>query len=256
MGKNKLKKFAEMKGFRCVVESPRETLIGNTFEMKGKWNENFFRSNSPLILELGCGKGEYTVGLARKYPDNNYIGIDIKGARIYSGAKEVETENIPNAGFLRTTIDLLPFIFEKDEVDELWITFPDPQMKKVNKRLTGTRFLQSYRSFMRTGGIVNLKTDSPFLYEYTRRLAEENGLKILRSSTDIYGEEGFEDVTEIKTHYECQWLSRGKKIKYLSFVIGGGALKEPNVEDLEKDDYTAMPRFNSQEYLHKIKTKS
>lgn len=256
MGKNKLKKFAEMKGFKCVVESPREALLEKEFEMKGNWNEEFFHSGSPLVLELGCGKGEYTVGLAKKNPDNNYLGVDIKGARIYTGAKEVETQKITNAGFVRTTIDMLPYMFGKNEVSELWITFPDPQMKKVNKRLTGTRFLSSYRKFMPSTGIVNLKTDSPFLYEYTRRLAEENGLKILRHCEDIHHTSGFEDVTEIKTHYECQWLSRGKNIKYLQFVIGSGELKEPDVEDLEKDDYTALPRFNAEEYLHKIEKES
>lgn len=253
MGKNKLKKFAEMKGFKCVVESTRQDIIGKEFEIKGKWNEKFFHSDSPLILELGCGKGEYTVGLAKINPHNNYIGVDIKGARIYSGAKRVETEGIENAGFLRTTIDLLPFMFAEEEVEELWITFPDPQMKKANKRLTGTRFLTSYRKFMPPTGIVNLKTDSPFLYEYTRRLAEENNLKILRQCDDIHGTDGFQDVTEIKTHYECQWLSRGKSIKYLQFVIGSGELKEPDVEDLEKDDYTALPRFNAEEYLLKTR---
>lgn len=251
MGKNKLKKFAEMKGFGCVVESPREALVEKEFELKGKWKGDFFRSNSPLTLELGCGKGEYTVGLARKHYERNFIGVDIKGARIYTGAKEVETSGIPNAGFVRTTIDLLPFMFGENEVSELWITFPDPQMKKVNKRLTGTRFLQSYRLFMPPTGIVNLKTDSPFLFEYTRRVAAENDLKVLRESSDIYGEIGFEDITDIKTHYECQWLSRGKKIKYLQFEIGEGELTEPDVSDLEKDDYTALPRFNAQEYLHK-----
>lgn len=249
MGKNKLKKFAEMKDFNCVVEVSRSELIKDDFELKGNWNEKKFHSNFPLVLELGCGKGEYTVGLAKRNRETNYIGIDIKGARIYTGAKTVETEKIPNAVFVRTEIDLLPFVFGAGEVSELWITFPDPQMKKVNKRLTSTRFLGLYRKVMGAEGVVNLKTDSPFMFEYTRRLARENGLEILRESSDIYGEAGFEDLGEIKTHYECQWLSRGKKIKFISFRIGDRELREPDVEDLEKDDYTAMPRFNAEEFL-------
>lgn len=261
MGKNKLKKFAEMKTFGCVVECPRQEVVDNDHDLKGKWNGDFFRSSSPIVLELGCGKGEYTVGLARRNPDRNYIGIDIKGARIYTGAKTVETEGIGNAGFLRTEIDLLPSFFAPGEVEEVWITFPDPQMKKVNKRLTGTRFLKTYRRFMRPDGVVNLKTDSPFLYEYTRRLVETNGLPLIDSTDDLYGEsqedgglpsgDGSEsngqDRTlerEIKTFYERQWLSRGKTIKLLKFRLGDGELVEPDVEDLEPDDYRAMPRFN------------
>lgn len=244
MGKNKLKKFAEMKNFRCVVEMPRSEAIKEGNELKGNWNKTFFCSDSPLVLELGCGKGEYTVGLARRNPDKNYIGLDIKGARIYSGAKTVETEKIPNAGFLRTEIDLITSFFDKDEVDEIWITFPDPQLKKLNKRLTCTRFLNRYREIMNPDGIVHLKTDSPFLYEYTRRLADVNGLEIIRNTADLYSESGMEMEKEIKTHYECQWLSRGKKIKLLSFRIGRGILEEPDVSDLEPDDYRALPRFN------------
>lgn len=244
MGKNKLKKFAEMKTFRCVVESPRADVVSADHAMKGNWNDKFFRSAAPIVLELGCGKGEYTVGLARRFPERNYIGIDIKGARIYTGAKTVETEGIGNAGFLRTEIDLLPSFFAPDEVSELWITFADPQLKKVNKRLTCTRFLNNYRRIMPADGIVNLKTDSPFLYEYTRRLAQTNGLEIIDSTDDLYGREGDCFEKEIKTFYERQWLSRGKTIKLLKFRIGSNPLVEPDVSDLEPDDYRSMPRFN------------
>ena len=170
MGKNKLKKFAEMKEFRCALEYPREELLSKGFPYKGKWNSEFFNAEMPIVVELGCGKGEYTVGLAKSDPSRNYVGVDIKGARIWRGAKTVEEEQIPNAAILRTEIENIRSFFEPGEVDELWITFPDPQMQKPRKRLTSTRFLELYRGLLRPDGIVNLKTDSPFLYEYTRRL--------------------------------------------------------------------------------------
>lgn len=244
MGKNKLKKFAEMKGFHCVVEAPCYEPENPDHELKGKWNSQFFRNKAPIVLELGCGKGEYTVGLARHTPERNFLGIDIKGARIYTGAKTVEQEEIPNAGFLRTQIERLPSFFAPGEVSELWITFPDPQLKKTNKRLTSSRFLGYYRTFMSADGIVNLKTDSPFLYEYTRRLAQENGLEILDDTADLYAREGECLEKEIKTFYEQQWLSRGKTIKLLKFRLGVRPLVEPDVSDIEPDDYRAAARFN------------
>ena len=244
MGKNKLKKFAEMKGFRCVVEAPCYNLENTDFPLKGNWNTEFFSSPAPIVLELGCGKGEYTVGLSLRNPDRNFLGVDIKGARIYTGAKTVEEQNLPNAGFLRTQIECLPAFFAPGEVSELWITFPDPQLKKTNKRLTSTRFLGYYRRFMGPDGVINLKTDSPFLYEYTRRLAETNGLEILDSTADLYARPGDAPEKEIKTFYEQQWLSRGKSIKLLKFRLGSGPLIEPDVSDLEPDDYRAAARFN------------
>lgn len=243
MGKNKLKKFAEMEGFRCVVQCPRSEVVDAPHPLKGKWRGDFFGNVNPLVLELGCGKGEYTVGLALRNPETNYIGIDIKGARIHTGAKRVETQQIENAGFLRTEIDLLPSFFAPGEVDELWITFPDPQMKKVNKRLTGSRFLSLYRRVMNPEGIVNLKTDSPFLYEYTRRLVELNNLEVLEATDDLYAREGDCLEKEIKTFYERQWLSRGKSIKLIKFRIGSSPLVEPDVSDLDFDDYRSLPRF-------------
>lgn len=233
-----------MKSFACVVECPRQDVVDRDHELKGNWNGNFFHSDGPIVLELGCGKGEYTVGLARRFPERNHIGIDIKGARIYTGAKEVESEGLKNAGFLRTEIDLLPSFFAPDEVSEIWITFADPQLKKTNKRLTCTRFLKRYRLIMPSEGIVNLKTDSPFLYEYTRRLAEANGLEILDATDDLYQREDECMEKVIKTFYERQWLARGKTIKLLKFRIGNTPLVEPDVSDLEPDDYRAVPRFN------------
>lgn len=187
MGKNKLQKFSDMESFACVLQYPRYVLIEKGFPHKGNWNGGFFQRNNPLTLELGCGKGEYTVALASANPDRNYIGVDIKGARMWKGAKTVEENAIDNAAFLRTEIEMIEQFFGPDEVDEIWITFPDPQMQKARKRLTSSRFLKSYRSFLRPQGVVHLKTDSPFLYEYTRRLVELNGFEVLRQTDDLYG---------------------------------------------------------------------
>lgn len=237
-----------MATFRCVIECPRQLPEGKEFPLKGKWNVDFFPAAAPVTLELGCGKGEYTVGLAVANPGHNYIGIDIKGARMWKGASEVESEHISNAGFLRTRIELIDSFFAPGEVSEIWITFPDPQMKKVNKRLTSKRFLTLYRKIMGREGIINLKTDSPFLYEYTLRLVRLNRLEILEATSDLYAEGGMDEATAIKTHYEKQWLSRGKKIKLLRFRLGDMPLEEPDVSDLEPDDYRAFPRFNPADY--------
>lgn len=244
MGKNKLKKFAEMAEMKNVVQCPREVLEKEGFPYKGRWKDDFFKLPQPIVLELGCGKGEYTVGLAEANPAASYIGIDIKGARMYTGAKQALDKGIPNAGFLRTEIQLIDSFFAPGEVDEIWITFPDPQMKKVNKRLTSTRFLNSYRRIMRPAGVINLKTDSPFMFEYTRRLVEENGMEIIDIDTDLHGGDRDDALTQIRTYYESQWIARGKKIKYISFRLNDGDLREPDVSDLEPDDYRAMPRFN------------
>lgn len=249
MGKNKLKKFADMERFGCVLQYPREELLRVGFPHRGNWNGGVFATAHPLILELGCGKGEYTVGLAVNDPEHNYVGIDIKGARMWSGAREVEEKSIPNAVFLRAEIENIEHFFAPGEVDELWITFPDPQMQKMRKRLTSTRFLNLYRKLLKSDGIVNLKTDSPFLYEYTRRLIAVNNLPVLSDSADIYGI-GFREgddlygttvsdpARSIKTYYEQQWLSRGKQIKLLRFRLPAeGELVEPEADDIPKDDY-------------------
>lgn len=237
MGKNKLQKFSDMETFGCVLQYPRHILIEKGFPYKGKWNTDFFKRSNPITLELGCGKGEYTVGLAAANPDRNYIGVDIKGARMWKGAKEVEQKEMDNAAFLRTEIEQIQQFFAPGEVDEIWITFPDPQMQKARKRLTSSRFLKSYREFLRPGGVVNLKTDSPFLYEYTRRLVDLNGFEVLMQTDDLYGSGLADPVSSIKTFYEQQWLSRGKTIKLISFKIGEGEILEPDCTDIEKDDY-------------------
>lgn len=234
-----------MREFACALQYPREELIKNGFPYRGSWNSGFFKREAPIVMELGCGKGEYTVGLAKSDPARNYIGVDIKGARMWRGAKTVEEENITNAAFLRAEIENIDQFFMPAEVDELWITFPDPQMKKTRKRLTSTRFLNLYRNLLRPGGIVNLKTDSPFLYEYTRRLVELNGFEVIMDTDDLYGSGLADPVSSIKTFYEQQWLSRGKKIKRLSFRLpSDGELLEPQEDDIVKDDYHAMARFN------------
>ncbi len=234
-----------MKEFSCALEYPREELIKNGFPHKGKWNDAIFHRDSPITVELGCGKGEYTVGLARNNAQRNYIGVDIKGARMWRGAKTVEEEGIPNAAFLRAEIENINHFFIPGEVDEIWITFPDPQMQKVRKRLSSTRFLQLYRNILKPGGIINLKTDSPFLYEYTRRLVELNGFEVITNTDDLYGSGLADPVSSIKTFYEQQWLSRGKKIKLLSFHLPAeGELKEPQADDIPHDDYHAMARHS------------
>ena len=237
MGKNKLQKFSDMETFGCVLQYPRHILIEKGFPYKGKWNSDFFSRSNPVTLELGCGKGEYTVGLAEANHDRNYIGVDIKGARMWKGAKTVQEKGMDNAAFLRTEIEQIEQFFDPGEVDEIWITFPDPQMQKARKRLTSSRFLSNYRKFLRPGGVVNLKTDSPFLYEYTKRLVEHNGFEVLAITDDLYGSGLADPVTSIKTFYEEQWLSRGKTIKLISFRIGEDEIMEPDCSDLEKDDY-------------------
>ena len=243
MGKNKLKKFAEIDQLECVLQYPRERILTEGFPYKGKWKEQIFGNSNPLVLELGCGKGEYTVALAENYPEKNYVGIDIKGARIWSGAKKVATAEIPNAKFLRTEIENISNFFSSGEVEELWITFPDPQMQKTRKRLTSAKFLKLYAGLMKPEGVIHLKTDSPFLYEFTSRIVEKNGLEIIEKTADLYGEGKADPVKSIKTFYESQWLSRGKSIKLISFRIKPDRdYEDPEEEDIEKDDYRAYTR--------------
>lgn len=243
MGKNKLKKFADMATYRCALQYPREVLLAEGFPYQGVWKDEFFHSDGEITLELGCGKGEYTVALAKGNPGRNYIGVDIKGARMWSGARQVEEQQIPNAAFLRTEIENIDKFFAPGEVDEIWITFPDPQMQKTRKRLTSTRFLKMYGKFLRPGGVINLKTDSPFLFEYTKRMAELNGFEIVMITDDLYGSGMADPVSSIKTYYESQWLSRGKKIKLISMRPGSFEnLQEPSSDDIERDDYRAYPR--------------
>lgn len=248
MGKNKLKKFAEIEQLDCVLQYPRERLLSEGFPFRGKWHKEIFKNSNPIVLELGCGKGEYTVGLAKSYPEKNFIGIDIKGARIWKGAKETDALQLTNAKFLRTEIENIINFFSPGEVEEIWITFPDPQMQKSRKRLTSSRFLEQYANFLKPGGIIHLKTDSPFLFEYTKRLIEKNNLEIIEITDDLYGSGKADPIKSIKTFYESQWLSRGKSIKLISFKLNElMELEEPESDNISKDDYRALPRFSGKE---------
>lgn len=243
MGKNKLKKFEEMKSFPCVFEYPFGRLRAEGFSMKGNWRKDFFHNDNPIVLELGCGKGEYTVGLASAHPEKNFIGIDVKGARIWKGAKEATEREMKNAAFLRTDIELLQEFFAPGEVDEIWITFPDPQMRKVRKRLLSSRFLGLYSGVMKTGGKIHLKTDSPFLYTFGTQFLKENNIIPTLSTADLYGEGMADPEKSIKTFYEQQWLSRGKKIKLLEFDMPeSSSFTDPDESEIERDDYRSMPR--------------
>ena len=248
MGKNKLKKFREMETIGCVYQYPFGLLRETGFPMKGKWREEVFRNSGPIVLELGCGKGEYTVGLARRYPDKNFIGVDIKGARMHSGACDARDNGLKNVAFLRTSIELLDRFFSEGEVDEIWITFPDPQMKKVRKRLTGTTFMALYRKVMKPSGRINLKTDSPFLYTYTSLMARLNSFPILADSPDLYDTAAPHAASldpalrEIRTYYERQWLARGLTIKYLSVLLPPEVPLEEPQDEIPLDTYRSFSR--------------
>lgn len=243
MGKNKLAKFAEMETFPHVFQYPFARLQVEAFPLKGRWREEFFGNDHPIVLELGCGKGEYTVGLGELYPEKNFIGIDVKGARIWTGAKASHEAGMKNVAFLRGEIEALTSFFAEGEIDEIWITFPDPQMKKVTKRLTSSRFIQRYLGVLREGGRIHLKTDSPFLYTYTKAFVTLNHQTVITDTADLY-DGAFEDkILGIRTYYERQWLSRGLTIKYLAFVphLPEEGFVEPDIE-IEPDSYRSFSR--------------
>lgn len=242
MGKNKLRKFAEAENFSNFLQPPFEKLLKNEFQYKGSWNSAWFGNENPVVVELGCGKGEYTVGLAEMFPDRNYIGIDIKGARIYSGAKDALTRKLENVAFVRTKIENSLLLFGKNEISEIWLTFPDPQLKKVKKRLTSTFFINRYLQFLKPGGVIHLKTDSIFLYQYTLALARLNRFEILTDIPDIYTLKSPDRIVSITTFYEKQWVSRGITVKYLAFIPEKiKELQEPG-EDFEKEGYRSFGR--------------
>ena len=238
MSQNKLQRFAEMETLQNVIQPTYRDAYLKEFSLKGKWKEVFFKNKNPLVLELGCGKGDYSVGLARQFPDKNFLGIDIKGNRMWVGAKQALKENLINVGFLRTRIELIESFFACDEVDEIWITFPDPQPKKrwTKKRLTSSIFLSHYRCFLKKDGIVHLKTDNFPLYDYTKKLLEYNNLPILIGTHDLYNSEFANEVFGIKTFYESGFLEKGMKITYLKFKIHSEnpLLELPDEEETEK----------------------
>ena len=223
MGKGKLKKWHELKSFSFVIEPDFDQVFGKDHHLKSHWGNKFFRNDHPIILELGCGKGEYTVGMARKFPEKNFLGIDIKGSRIWQGAKRVYEEKITNAGFLRTRIEFISSFFGPGEIDEIWLTFPDPQSKKrrQKKRLTSARFLNDYQSFLKPQGLLHLKTDNLELFQYTRDLLEFNGIRPDTATEDLYSQNLPDNLLEIKTYYEKQFIDQGQKITYLRFRLPG-----------------------------------
>ena len=244
MSKNKLSKFADMATYPHVYQSADITPAEWEADMRGHWAERVFHNDNPIVLELGCGRGEYCVGLGRRFPSKNYIGVDIKGSRMWHGATESLREDMTNIAFLRTHIEFIDRFFAPGEVSEIWLTFSDPQMKKATKRLTSTYFLERYRRFMRNMGIIHVKTDSPFLSTYTRAMCEVNHLSLDANYDDIYrtvkDDERF--LTEIQTYYERQWLGRGLTIKYLRFALPlEGELTEPDI-DIPLDTYRSYNR--------------
>ena len=235
-----------MERYENVFQYPYSVVDNVPFEMKGKWGETFFKNNNPIVLELGCGKGEYTVELAKLYPDTNFIGVDIKGARMWTGATMALNDGLKNVAFLRTNIEIIDRFFDKDEVSEIWLTFSDPQMKNPRKRLSSTFFLERYRKFLVNNGTIHLKTDSNFLFTYTTCMVEHNKLPMLFHTTDLYHQEGIDDKTKqilsIQTYYEKMWIERGLNIKYMKFSLPGNTqLVEPEVE-IELDDYRSYRR--------------
>lgn len=246
MGKGKLAKFAELETFPNVFQFPYSVMDDVECPMKGRWGEDYFHNDHPIVLELGCGKGEYTVELGRMFPRVNFIGVDIKGARLWTGAKLALEERLPNVAFLRTNIELIDRFFAPGEVEEIWLTFSDPQMKNPKKRLTSTYFMERYRRFLVDGGIVHLKTDSNFLFTYTSCMIEGNQLPVLFSTADLYHANGLDEATlrilSIRTYYEGMWMERGIPIKYVKFRLpSSGVLREPDVE-IPLDEYRSYHR--------------
>ena len=251
MGKGKLAKFADMERYENVFQYPYSVIDDVPFDMKGHWHEMYFHNDNPIVVELGCGKGEYAVGLARMFPDINFIGVDIKGARMWTGATQAINDGLRNVAFLRTNIEIIDRFFSTNEVQEIWLTFSDPQMKNPRKRLSSTYFLERYRRFLVDNGIIHLKTDSNFLFTYTRLMVEHNHLPVLVCTEDLYGVLGngtstmdkeTESILSIHTYYEQMWIDRGLNIKYLKFLLPReGELSESEIE-IPLDEYRSYKR--------------
>ena len=244
MGKGKLAKFAEMAANPLVIECPFAVMQQGDFPLRGKWHSDFFHNDNPIVLELGCGRGEYTVGLGHLCPSKNFIGVDIKGARMWTGAQDALQHGMKNVAFLRTHIEFIQQFFAPGEVSEIWLTFSDPQMKKATKRLSSTFFLQRYRQFMQEGGLIHLKTDSNFLFTYTEEMLKANHLPTEVCTRQLYQEEGEQtgEARSLQTYYESMWRARGIDIKYLRFRLPlEGTLVEPDVE-IPLDEYRSYSR--------------
>ena len=246
MSKGKLAKFADMDTYANVFQYPFSVMEQVVFDMRGHWHEQYFKNQNPIVLELGSGKGEYTVELAKRYPQMNFIGVDIKGARMWTGATQALKEGLGNVAFLRTNIEIIDRFFAEDEVNEIWLTFSDPQMKNPRKRLTSTYFMERYRRFLIDGGIIHLKTDSNFLFTYTSYMVEKNQLPVIVKTENLYAEPSgntqFSEAAAIQTYYESMWIARGLNIRYMKFRLPRtGMLEEPDVE-IELDDYRSYHR--------------
>ena len=221
MGKDKLRRFAIVEHYPHFIQPA----LGEKCSLLGKWGQDYFKNDNPIVVELGCGKGEYTVGLAQRNPNINYIGVDIKGARMYIGAKKALELDLKNVAFLRTKVDFITDSFEKDEVDEIWLTFSDPQRKKPNKRLTAKPFIERYRKILKTGGFIHLKTDSSILFEYSEEQIKEYKYPHEIISWNIYmdlhllGSDEERETLQIRTHYEKLFTAKGSIIKYAKFRI-------------------------------------
>ena len=236
--KDKLKRFRENETFSCLIQPRTEEVLRCDHPIKGNWGRDMFHNQNPIVLELGCGKGEYTISLAERFPERNFIGIDIKGARLWKGAKYATENAMPNVAFLRTRIEFIESLFAPGEVSEIWITFADPQEKKARKRLTSPGFLNRYARFLAPGGVVHLKTDSRLLHFYTEELCRQNSMTILASDDDIYGHGVADEILSIKTFYESSFLAKGIPITYLAFRLDNAApLVEPDwdQEPFEQD---------------------
>jgi tRNA (guanine-N7-)-methyltransferase len=228
VGKNKLARWTELGSYNNVFQPAIGDVSGKDHPIKGRWNRELFKNENPIVLELGCGKGEYTVGLAKSFPENNFIGIDIKGARMWRGAKTANEQNLPNVAFLRTRIEFINSFFSEDEVDEIWITFPDPHPggRNSNKRLTSPQFLNAYRQFLKDNGLIHLKTDNKELYNFTFDVLKKNDLKIIFSTRDVHSEKT-DNILSIRTHYEKIFMDAGQKINYISFRLN----KDRNIDN-------------------------
>ncbi|MBN3035199.1 MAG: tRNA (guanosine(46)-N7)-methyltransferase TrmB [Bacteroidales bacterium] len=238
MSKNKLQKFAENATFPHLIQPTKEEMFRG-FPLKNRWNHDFFQVDQPITLELGCGKGEYTVGLAQSYPERNFIGVDRKGARMWRGARTTLDNKLTNAGFLRIPIDFIDLCFGENEVDEIWMTFPDPQPKKrqIKRRLTSPGFLEKYRRILRPGGLIHLKTDNTLIFDYTIETLRQLGHRLYFYTHDLYGSEKGGDASGIKTHYESMFLAEGKKIAYLCFSFNDTKAHERQRNSLSHPEY-------------------
>jgi len=236
VGKNKLARWTELTSFDNVIQPEIADVSGKDHPIKGRWNKEIFKNENPVVLELGCGKGEYSIGLSIRFPDKNYIGVDIKGARMWRGAKTSNEEKLPNVAFLRTRIEFINSFFTTDEVDEIWITFPDPHpgRRNSNKRLTSPWYLNSYRQFLINKGIIHLKTDNTELFNFTKSIVNHNNLEVLFATSDLYSENLPDDILSIKTHYEKIFLTARLKINYISFRLD----KEKIIEDVSRKEKT------------------